>query len=203
MPSWIHEFFLASNPYFYLVFGLSLFFAGLCMPISADLVLLTAGYFAYRSQLSYSYLIPTAVTSILLADTIMFGVGRHFGRRVLRYWPFNKVLTPERMYWAESRFCKQGYRVVFLARFMPGIRTVFMFTSGMLGLNYKKFILYNFSGAIIFVPLILFSVRWISGNLEYIRLKLVDYQWWAFGFIVLGFIVFYILNKFFFRMKRC
>lgn len=177
MPAWIEAYFTAANPMFYPMFSLALVLAGLCMPISADLVLLTAGYLAYHGQAAYGVLIPLAIVSILFADSVMFYVGRKYGKRVIGVWPFRKVFTPERIVRSETSFREQGYRVVFLARFMPGIRTVFMFSSGTLGLRYLRFIAYNFAGALIVIPGTLFAVKWVAGNLETIRGKLERGQW--------------------------
>ena len=162
---------------FYPMFGLALLLAGLCVPISADLVLLTAGYLAYHGQAEYGVLIPVAAISILLGDTIMFSIGRQYGKKVIGIWPFKKAFTAERIARTEASFNEQGYRVVFLARFMPGIRTVFMFSAGTLGLRYWKFIAYNFAGALIVIPGTIFSVKWVAGNLEAIRSKLERGQW--------------------------
>ncbi len=177
MPTWIEAYLSAANPMFYPIYGLALMFAGLCMPISADFVLLTAGYLAYQGSAAYAILIPLAIFAILLGDTIMFLIGRKFGKRVIGVWPFRKAFTPERIARTEISFRNQGYRVVFLARFMPGIRTVFMFTSGTLGLRYWKFLAYNFAGALIVIPGMLYSVKAVAGNLELIRGKLARGQW--------------------------
>jgi membrane protein DedA with SNARE-associated domain len=186
MPSWIAEYLNAANPMFYPAFGLAILLAGLCMPISADFVLLTAGYLAYNGQAAYGVLIPVAIVAVLLADTAMFGIGRKFGPRVLTVWPFRKAFTPERLARTETAFRDLGYRVVFFARFMPGIRTVFMFTSGTLGLRYGRFLAYDFAGALIVIPTILFSVKWIAGNLGDVRAKVAHGQWVATGIIFLS-----------------
>lgn len=185
MPSLIEAYFNAANPMFYPIYGLALFFAGLCMPISADLVLLTAGYLAYRGQAEYGILIPLGIVAILTGDTLMFAIGRKFGKRVIGVWPFRKAFTPERIARTEIGFREQGYRVVFLARFMPGVRTVFMFTSGTLGLRYSKFIAYNGAGALIVVPLMLLSVKAVAGNVDLIRAKLERGQWFVFALLAL------------------
>jgi len=177
VPAWIEIYFNGANPMFYPMFGLALLPAGLCVPISADLVLLTAGYLAFHGQAEYGMLIPIAAFAILLGDTIMFWIGRRYGKKVIGLWPFRKAFTPERIARTESSFNEQGYRVVFLARFMPGIRTVFMFSAGTLGLRYLKFIAYNFAGALIVIPGTILSVKWVAGNLELIRSKLERGQW--------------------------
>ncbi|MBS1963506.1 MAG: DedA family protein [Bdellovibrionales bacterium] len=184
MPAWMQAYFTAANPMFYPIYGLALLLAGLCMPISADFVLLTAGYLAYIGQAEYALLIPIAIAAILLGDTVMFTIGRRFGRRVIGAWPFRKAFTPERLARTEKSFREQGYRVVFLARFMPGIRTVFMFTSGTLGLRYFRFLAYNFAGALVVIPGTLFAVKAVAGNVELIREKLARGQWIAMAVIV-------------------
>ena len=85
--------------------------------------------------------------------------------------------------------------MVFLARFMPGIRTVFMFSSGTLGLRYWKFILYDFFGALIVVPGILLSVKWVAGNLELILYKLACGQWVVITVFAVAGLVFYLWKR--------
>jgi membrane protein DedA with SNARE-associated domain len=191
MPSWVENHLSDTNPAFYPVVFLSLLLAGLGFPISADLVLLTIGYIAYRGGADYGLLVLLSIAGILLSDTGMFYIGKVFGTRLTNVWPFRKALTPARIARAEESFRKQGYRVVFLARFMPGIRTVFMFTSGLLGLRYAKFIGYDLAGALIVVPLTIFSVRWAAGNKDAIFSGLQRGQWLVLGVVALGFVVYF------------
>jgi membrane protein DedA with SNARE-associated domain len=188
MPTWVENYLSDANPFFYPAVFLSLLLAGLGFPISADLVLLTVGYIAYRGDAAYPVLIAVSIAGILLSDTGMYWIGKSLGTRLVNVWPFRKALTPERIARAEDSFRKQGYRVVFLARFMPGIRTVFMFTSGLLGLNYGKFILYDLAGAMIVVPVTIYSVRWAAGNKDAILSALQRGQWVVLAVVALGFI---------------
>jgi membrane protein DedA with SNARE-associated domain len=192
MPNWIETYLSDANPFFYPAVFLSLLLAGLGFPISADLVLLTVGYIAYRGDAGYPVLIVVSIAGILLSDTGMYWIGKSLGTRLVNVWPFRKALTPERIARAEDSFRKQGYRVVFLARFMPGIRTVFMFTSGLLGLRYGKFILYDLAGALIVVPLTIYSVRWAAGNKEAILNALQRGQWLVLTIAALGFIGYFV-----------
>ncbi len=194
MPVWLSNYLSGAHPAFYPSVGVALFLAGVCAPISADLVLLAVGYIAYQGQADPRLLVLISISAILLGDTVMFGIGRKFGRRVLQVWPFRKAFTPERMERAEGEFNRHGYRVVFLARFMPGVRTVFMFTSGTLGLRYLKFILHDLAGALIVVPLMIYSVTWVAGNTELIREKFQQSQWFVVGGVTC-IAVFYFLRK--------
>ncbi len=191
MQGWIETYLSADQPLFYPMVGLSLLLAGLGFPISADLVLLTVGYLAYQGHADYAILIPLCIVAILLSDTGMFAIGSKVGKRAVGIWPFRKAFTPARLAAAEQSFLKQGYRIVFLARFMPGIRTVFMFSSGLLNLRYWKFLIHDLAGALIVVPGTILSVKWVAGNLDLIREKMAKAQWFVLAAVAIAFVVYF------------
>ncbi|MBC7386786.1 MAG: DedA family protein [Cryobacterium sp.] len=195
MPVWIHDALSAANPYFYPMIFCALYFAGLGAPISADFVLLTVGYVAYQGQASYGVLIPLSIVGILSSDVTMYWIARHFGRTLAERWPLSKIITPAKLEKAEWKFSNQGYRVVFLARFMPGIRTVFMFTSGLLRLDFKKFLLADALGAFIVIPVILFSVKWVAGNVEALHAHIAQGQWMILGAALVAIAVTVLIRK--------
>jgi len=177
MPTWIETYLSASNPGFYPVVFLALYASGLGAPISADLVLLTVGYLAYQGQAEYSILIPPSVIAIMATDATMFLIARQYGRKILGSWPFRNAISPERLSSAETSYVSYGYRMIFLARFMPGIRTVFVFTGGLLRLDLLKFMLHDFAGALIVIPSMIYSVKWVAGNMGAIHAQLARAQW--------------------------
>lgn len=177
MPAWIEIYLTAANPYFYPFVFLSLYASGLGMPISADLVFLSVGYIAYQGQADYKILVPLAISAIMATDATMFWIARKFGRNLISVWPFRKVITPERLLETESSYHHYGYRMIFLARFMPGIRTVFVFAGGLLRLNLPKFMLYDFLGGIIAIPCTIYSVKWVAGSVEMIHNQIAKTQW--------------------------
>lgn len=195
MPTWIQVYLSAANPYFYPAVFLILYSSGLGAPVSADFVLLTVGYLAYQGQADYAILIPLAVTAIMATDATMFLIAKKYGRKVLALWPFRKAITPERLVIAESSYHRYGYRMIFLARFMPGIRTVFVFTGGLLRLDLLKFMLHDFAGGIISIPCTIYSVKWVAGNIDGIHTQLAKAQWYILTGVALLFSGFLIWKK--------
>ncbi len=193
MPIWIENFLNNSQVLLYPTILLLLLAAGLSLPISADLVLLTCGYLSFIGKANSIILIPIAITGILIGDTLMFFIGKKYGMKLTQIWPFKKVLTLERIEKVKMKFNIYGYRIVFCARFMPGIRTVFMFSAGLMHLNYLKFILYDAAGAVIVVPLIIYSVIAVAGNTALIKEYLKQGQWVVLVIAVV--VVVYILFK--------
>ncbi len=184
MPDWLSPYLSGSHPVFYPAVFSSILLAGLCFPISTDLVLLTCGYLVYRGQADAPLLIVISILAILIADSLMFWIGSKFGTRVLRKWPFNRAFTDERLVSAQASFQKYGYGVVFAARFMPGIRTIFMFTSGVLRLRWLAFIACDAAGALIVVPAMIYVVGIAAGNREQIGDALAQGQWILLGIVV-------------------
>ncbi len=195
MPAWAEVYLTANNPGFYPVVFVLLLFAGLGFPISADLVLLTCSYIAYTGNAEYFYLIPISIFAILLSDTLMYWIGKNLGYRLTQVWPLKNLLTPTRIENAKASFHMHGYRIVFLARFMPGIRTVFMFTSGLLNLRYWKFILHDFAGALIVIPCMLYSMKWVAGNKDSIMEFIHRFQWLILGLVAIYFIFWWIKRR--------
>jgi membrane protein DedA with SNARE-associated domain len=155
---------LGGHPFFYGIVFFGLLLCGLGFPMSADLILLTCGYLAYLKRAELGVLIPVAMGGILLSDVLMFFVGSGFGYRLLQVWPLSKVLNRERIAAAERNFKRSGYRYVFTARFLPGLRTVVFFTAGVLKLRFGRFLLFDFLGASITVPGTLIAVVLLAGN---------------------------------------
>lgn len=78
----------------------------------------------------------------LVGDCVMYWIGYHFGRGVLRdrRW-FSRWVTPEREEHIEEMFHLHGLKVFFVARFLVGLRTPVYLTAGILRLSFKKFVL--------------------------------------------------------------
>ena len=180
------ELFLLTNPHaLYPIVFVLLIMAGTGFPVSADLVLLTCSYLAYTQKANLIILVPLCVFGIILSDVCMYFIAKRFGRQLLKKWPFKKIFTEHGIQKAESSFKRYGYKMVFAARFMPGVRTVFMFTSGLMRLKLWKFVLHDLAGGVIVIPCMLFSVTWVSGNKALILAYLQKTQWFALMVVLL------------------
>jgi membrane protein DedA with SNARE-associated domain len=138
---------------------------GLGLPLPEDITLLTMGYLTYLPMPDGS---PRAHASALLGtiagflgcmggDGVMFALGRRFGMRLVARKPFCWWLKPQRLERAREIMDTHGPKILFAARFMPGIRTVGYFTAGSLGTPYVRFLTYDGLAATISVPFFVYS----------------------------------------------
>ena len=110
--------------------------------LPGDSLIFAAGAFAAIGELNIFLLWILIVIAAILGDTVNYEIGKHFGKKILN----NKKITiikKENLQKAEDLVAKYGGAAVFIARFMPIIRTIVPFVVGIGQLHYPKFIKFN------------------------------------------------------------
>ncbi len=118
------------------------------VPAPEESVLVLGGYLAWHGRLHLPLVILVGVVSASLGDNLGFWAGRRYGRRAVARLP----LPPARVAQAQGFIARYGARAVFVARFVPGLRTVAGPLAGAGGLPPLRFCAANLLGAICYVP---------------------------------------------------
>ncbi|MCA9102481.1 MAG: DedA family protein [Planctomycetales bacterium] len=171
-----------SNPY--LVVMVVLIITGTGLPIPEEVPIAAAGVLCYHERMDVPLALLSLLVGALLGDCIMYAIGYHFGRSVVREhrW-FARFLTPQREARIEHMLQVHGVKVFFLARFLVGLRSPVFLTSGILRVPFRKFILVDtlcasivigvfFGLSYTFAPHIKMAWQWIRG-FEYTLTALV------------------------------
>mgnify|MGYP003348214624 CR=1 FL=1 len=108
-----------------------LLICGFGIPVPEDVTLVTGGVIAGLGHADVHTMFAVGMAGVLIGDGTMFILGRLFGPRIIRLPLFHRVLTPERFEKAQTAFHKYGKWVMFVARFLPGLRTPVFFSAGM------------------------------------------------------------------------
>ncbi len=116
--------------------------------LPGDSLLFAAGCFAVDGAgLQLLPLLATVWCAAILGDQCNFAIGHFFGTRIIASGKV-KALTPERIDKTETFLAKWGPLAVFLGRFFPFIRTFVPFFSGMGGMKWHNFVVWNVVGGI-------------------------------------------------------
>jgi membrane protein DedA with SNARE-associated domain len=136
------------------------------LPVPGETILLLASFLAFSEhELQLPWIIVVATLAATLGDNLGFALG-HFGGRPLltRYQQIFRIQnqTLER---GEKLFERFGALTVFFARFIFGIRIIAGPLAGVLRMHWRKFVLFNFLGASVWVTAIagagyLFGQHW-------------------------------------------
>src|SRR3569832_1224583 len=148
-----------------------LLLSGLGLPIPEELTLIAAGYISSAAcQLPLHLYVHTACaiccTAVLAGDTASFLMGRWFGRRILSSPWASRYFTPRRQRRVRAYFRKFGNRVVFLGRFMPGLRFSIYFCGGTLHLKPSVFFIYDALAAAMSVPVLVYMAWFFGGQID-------------------------------------
>ena len=134
--------------------------------LPGDSLIFAAGTFAGIGELNLGILFILIAAAAIIGDTVNYEIGKHFGRKLLNNKKFTLV-KQENIDKADALIAKYGSLAVFIARFMPIIRTIVPFVVGMGKLDYKKFIMFNALGGIIWVTLFL-CLGFFFGNIPFV-----------------------------------
>jgi membrane protein DedA with SNARE-associated domain len=138
----------------YLAVFLVLLVSGFGVPIPEDVSLVAGGIIAGLDDANVHVMCVVGLAGVLIGDATMFAIGRHFGERALRLRWVAHVLTPRRYAQVKARFERHGNRLMFLARFLPGLRAAVFLTAGMTRrIGFARFLLLDGLAALISVPL--------------------------------------------------
>lgn len=156
--------FYGPTPYF-LIVGI-LMACGLGLPIPEDITLIAAGVLCYYGMTNLGTMIGVALIGVMLGDSIIFYLGHHFGRRLTKKWFFHKLLPDDRLAAVQKKFHKRGNKLIFAARFMPGLRAPIFFSAGTLHLPARVFWFYDGLAAMISVPSIIGAVYYFGDQVD-------------------------------------
>lgn len=117
--------------------------------LPGDSLIFAAGAFAALGSFNVVFLILLFWLAAFLGDTVNYWIGHFFGQKIIDNpkLPINQSHIDK----TQKFYDKHGGVTIFLARFIPIIRTFAPFVAGVGKMHYKKFITYNATGGITWV----------------------------------------------------
>jgi membrane-associated protein len=147
------------------------------MPIlPGDSLLFAAGTFAaLPGGLNIWALIILLVVAAILGDTVNYSIGKYLGERAYNI----KWIKKEYFEKTHAFFEKYGGKAIFLARFVPIVRTFAPFVAGIGKMSYGFFLTYNIVGGIVWVVLFTLAgyffgtIPFVRKNFEYVIIVII------------------------------
>jgi membrane protein DedA with SNARE-associated domain len=152
--------------YGYWAVGMALLLENTGIPVPGETILLLSSFLAYsQHELQIQWIIVVATVAATLGDNLGFTLGYYGGRRLLeRYQNFFRI-QEQTLAKGERLFDRYGAVTVFFARFVFGMRIIAGPLAGVLRMSWRKFLVFNFLGALVWVTVIscagyLFGRHW-------------------------------------------
>ncbi|GAB4568380.1 MAG: DedA family protein [Anaerolineales bacterium] len=132
--------------------------------LPGDSLLFAAGTFAALGSFNVLSLIGLLAVAAVLGDTVNYSIGHYLGERAYSI----KWIKKEYLDRTHSFFEKHGGKAIFLARFVPIVRTFAPFVAGVGRMSYSYFATYNVVGGITWV--VIFSLLgYFFGNIPFVK----------------------------------
>jgi membrane protein DedA with SNARE-associated domain len=125
------------------------------IPLPGETMLLFASFLAFQHhELNLGLIIVVGTLACTLGDNLGYWIGHHGGRPLLHRYQRVFRVTDERIARGEELFERFGPMTVFFARFVFGMRVIAGPLAGVLRMPWRRFVLFNFLGAALWVTVI-------------------------------------------------
>lgn len=134
--------------------------------LPGDSLLFAAGALAATGALEVWWLVLLLAVAAILGDSVNYWIGHAIGPRVFR--ENVRFLNREHLLRTQRFYDRHGGKTIFLARFVPIVRTFAPFVAGVGSMPYSRFWFYNVVGGGVWVALFVLGGYWF-GNLPFVR----------------------------------
>lgn len=182
---------------YFAVFGV-LILCGLGLPVPEDITLVSGGVISALSNgdKNVHIMFLVGMLGVLIGDSFVFLLGKFQGEKLLKLKFVSKIFTEKRYNLVQEKFEKYGKWVVFMARFMPGLRMPIYFTAGLSAkVSFIRFFVTDFLASIISVPVWIYLGYYFANN--FAKLMELVHNGQIFFISIVGVILVFFLVKFF------
>lgn len=187
------------------VFGI-LILCGFGLPVPEDITLVSGGVIAGLDLANPHTMVIVGLAGVLIGDSTMFIAGRVFGYRIQRIRTFRKILSPRRFSHIQRKFKQYGLSLLFIARFLPGLRSPIFLVAGMSRrIPYLTFLLIDGFAALISVPVWVYLGYFFADNLDLLMQYVKDVQTMIYAALFLVFavvLIIYLKKRFHSKMSK-
>ena|SRR5579875_701030 len=169
-----------------------MFLENVSLPIPSELVLPLAGYLIYTGRMNFPLALSVATLAGISGGLVAYWIALLLGRPLVYGFAKRLGVNEEKMIRSEEWLSGKGSIIIFIARFVPGIRSSISLPAGVLKMNLWRFSIMTLLGSFGWSFLLIYigfstGRLWQSGASE-----LSSAIMYFLPYAVLGFSIFYL-----------
>ena len=142
--------------YPFIAFG-ALMLAGLSVPISEDLIIITGALICQEKPSMLVPIFAAAYAGVVISDYFPYILGNYIRKGTIKAKFLTSLFSPRKIVRIHRYLEKYGIFTFIVGRFIPfGVRNTMFITAGLFGLRLRRFALYDTTAATISVSTLFF-----------------------------------------------
>ena len=137
------------NNYGYIILFSALLLELIAFPLPGELMMTYCGFLVYESKMNWIICILVATAGVIIGITISYFVGSKLGRNFFEKYGSYIHLGSAKIEKTSKWFKSSGKKLLILAYFIPGVRHITGYFSGITDIPYRRFASNAYLGALI------------------------------------------------------
>ena len=154
---------LEDHQYLALALAVGLEGAGVPLPISAEVVVVTMGFQVYRGEANPWAVMGTVVASATAGVSVQYWIARGIGRPLLDRYGRILRIRPTHLERLERWFARRAFPVVVIGRVVPAVRIIIPVVAGVARGDFRRFVPAAAAGISLWA-LLYMGIGWAFGD---------------------------------------
>jgi membrane protein DedA with SNARE-associated domain len=154
------------NHYGYIVLLIALILELIAFPLPGEVLMTYCGFLINQHKLNWLLSIIIAASGTIIGITISYFVGSKLGVTFFKRYGHYIHLGPDKLDKTSVWFNKYGNRLLLISYFIPGVRHITGYFSGITEISYKKFALNAYIGALLWTATFISLGKVLGTNWE-------------------------------------
>ena len=155
--------------------------------ITEDLTTISVGVLVAQGRIGFLFGTMACFLGIFLGDILLYLAGRYLGRPAVARAPLKWFVRERAVAKSSAWFARQGVKVIFASRFVPGARLPTYFAAGLLRTKFWWFTLYFAIACAVWTPLLVGLSAWLGE--EFIKRVYLGQQHFLLRALFIGFVL--------------
>jgi membrane protein DedA with SNARE-associated domain len=135
------------------------------LPVPSEVVLPFSGYLISKGQLNFWVTVAVATVAAIIGSLIDYYIGLKGVEALAKRRVLGRVLfSKDQLALASKWFDKYGAAIIFLARMIPGIRTLISFPAGAARMPVSKFLVFTIAGCLLWNSILIYVGYYLGSN---------------------------------------
>ncbi|XTR36984.1 DedA family protein [Paraclostridium tenue] len=175
------------NDYGYIIIFIALYLELMALPLPGELLMSYCGFLAFQGKLNYLTSILFASVGTICGITTSYLIGKFLDIEIVTKYGKYVHIHSKHIKKATNWFDKYGNKLLIIAFFIPGLRHITGYVSGITNLKYKKFALHAYLGALLWTLTFISLGKALGHNYKLLHTYASKYL--VLGVIIIGIIV--------------